>query len=655
MYPNFPQNTTHHPYYPQQTFYLHPQQSSDLFFPPQLPNSSETLPFFQTNTQGTNTPEPQPIQAGTGENTVDYEAFAFTNIVPQEATPSSSIAFLYLPAREVIAHRGKIHEVVQAGGSRLEITYWELQQHSMLVITGTPRQISNAVLAIDAVVSAQLDHNIEVPGPEINQRQGLAEHIESDDKDTVIENWGDDGTPETSQVTTSGDRNSTPGITVASNLAANEGDSFSVENQKKDGDETIMNDQNVRRVLMSDLESTHGAEKVRGKTDKLCDGSPHNAQNGDESSSDGSFENEGDSQCNSSEVQAAAIVSWRNNILPYQTVDSALLQPGRASQRKATRLPSPPPRPPNFRPALPPPQSVTPHPAVQAPLITAEEMEQEQIPDEAPGHGIIPSTPQETAQPILKPRNTRGRPPGRRGPPSASSYFPLPRGIYTVVSGPPCGQPTGRFAINVNSDTHRLLTSENRRPLSALSELTKATFTLMEPVASSAPPDRLSAKTQVSTIDGERDNECDGAITAHADVGETGDIARARVVICGPSEDVHVASDVLTEVMIFIGTRFSSMLAPQSCGQSGEVQNEESLPTLEVLSVEDAETGKIIGNQGSKIRRIEEHSGAFLQMTKTGTLQKGSRMRAVFVVGRRVAIEKAKEMICNTVRYMSTL
>lgn len=85
--------------------------------------------------------------------------------------------------------------------------------------------------------------------------------------------------------------------------------------------------------------------------------------------------------------------------------------------------------------------------------------------------------------------------------------------------------------------------------------------------------------------------------------------------------------------------------------QGENKQEKRIIPTLQVIVVDEAETGKIIGYKGENIRKIEQESGAFVQMTKINICESDRRVRAIFFVGALSAVTFARKTIMNSVRF----
>lgn len=74
-------------------------------------------------------------------------------------------------------------------------------------------------------------------------------------------------------------------------------------------------------------------------------------------------------------------------------------------------------------------------------------------------------------------------------------------------------------------------------------------------------------------------------------------------------------------------------------------------PTLQIILVDESETGKIIGYKGENIGRIEKDSGAFVQMTKINIVHMKRRVRAIFFVGPLDSVMRARRTVMETVRF----
>lgn len=74
-------------------------------------------------------------------------------------------------------------------------------------------------------------------------------------------------------------------------------------------------------------------------------------------------------------------------------------------------------------------------------------------------------------------------------------------------------------------------------------------------------------------------------------------------------------------------------------------------PTLQIILVDESETGKIIGYKGENIGRIEKDSGAYVQMTKINIVHLERRVRAIFFVGPLDSILRARRTVMETVRF----
>lgn len=256
----------------------------------------------------------------------------------------------------------------------------------------------------------------------------------------------------------------------------------------------------------------------------------------------------------------------------------------------------------------------------------------------------------------------------------------------SLSPSPPCPEHITTVNVVVNIATYRLLTSYNCFPLRQLEWLTDAEFSIA---------------------------------LKHTPEDDFPNADRARVCIKGAQTQVRSATVVLKEIMIFIGNRFTALFKSEQSPlkekteidesesmkntssvkseRSKQVQNviwsqakvndepdelrgykgckadslndleedieqnnkdklqEDQVPTLQIFLVAEAETGKVIGFKGDNIRKIESDTGAYVQMAKIDFKITDREVRAVFLVGTNTAVERAMNLILNSVSYSINL
>lgn len=246
-------------------------------------------------------------------------------------------------------------------------------------------------------------------------------------------------------------------------------------------------------------------------------------------------------------------------------------------------------------------------------------------------------------------------------------------------------QQKATFNIYINRSTYLLLKSKNCTPLTLLKKLTHTTFTAsLRPGDARGAEDGFKARicitgsrshvhhaskllTEVMIFIGNRfgswfDNlELDGSVRS--------------VQLDSESEPLSSTPESQEDVKNIVETSIPRKDKAKKSGQhespkdvakmvrtSGDTEMERKyrkeknckmveMPTLDVLLIPEAETGKIIGCKGVKIRQIEKTSGAFVQMTKAAIPGVEDNLRGVFLVGTTNAIEQARKIICETVQF----
>lgn len=151
------------------------------------------------------------------------------------------------------------------------------------------------------------------------------------------------------------------------------------------------------------------------------------------------------------------------------------------------------------------------------------------------------------------------------------------------------------------------------------------------------------------TMDSEDTDPSEATTTCDLDENEEGAISTSSSSCT--SEDSHtIDNDQIRTLQESPQKPVEALAASPTLTDDG--QSEEcDAPTLEVLLVDEAETGKIIGFKGENIRRIESESQAFVQMAKLDLSFPERKVRAIFIVGSISAVKRATEAVLKCVTF----
>lgn len=253
------------------------------------------------------------------------------------------------------------------------------------------------------------------------------------------------------------------------------------------------------------------------------------------------------------------------------------------------------------------------------------------------------------------------------------------------VPAHPTPRTEANFNILINRETYLLLSSYNNRPFKMLTWLTNAQFMVDDDVVSTTVSERkririkggrkevqLGAKVlkEVMIFIGNRfshwfeeSNEKEASVKfstlteslEDSSSNKWTEEASTDTPSPSKSESSATTSDLskMTTGSSREGDNYSSDESPV---KKMNLDNEEddSLPTLQVILIDEQETGKIIGFKGENIKKIEKISEAYVQMTKINLSQLERKVRAIFFVGTLNNVQRARTLVTNAVQFNMT-